>query len=129
MHQNEAIVRQFCAAFNTGDVDILDQVLADDWADRPPIPGQPPGRDGEKSTIRAFRTVFPDIHFTLEDIVMTEGKVAVRSTAQGTQKDQFLGVAATNRAVAFMTMDIHELLKVALLKPGILKILWTTSTN
>lgn len=109
MHQNEILARQFYAAFNTGDVDILDQVLADDWADRPPIPGQPPGRDGEKSTIQWFRATFPDIHFTLEDVIVTEDKVTVRSTARGTHKGTFLGIAPTDRSVTFMTIDIHRI--------------------
>jgi len=33
MHQNERLARQFYAVFSTGDVDILDQILARDWAD------------------------------------------------------------------------------------------------
>lgn len=106
---NETLARQFYAAFNTGNVDILDDVLAKDWADRPAIPGQTPGPDGEKATIRAFRAAFPDVHFTLEDVVVTQDKVAVRSTIHATHQGEFLGIAPTNRSVTFMTMDIHRI--------------------
>lgn len=109
MHQNERLVRQFYAVFSTGDVDILDQILSKDWADRPPIPGQPPGRDGEKATIQAFRIAFPDIQFTLEDVIVAANKVTVRSTACGTHRGEFLGVAPTQRTVSFMTIDIHQI--------------------
>lgn len=109
MHQNERLARQFYAAFSTGDVDILDQILSKDWADRPPIPGQPPGRDGEKATIQAFRIAFPDIQFTLEDVIVAADKVTVRSTARGTHRGEFLGVAPTQRTVSFMTIDIHQI--------------------
>jgi steroid delta-isomerase-like uncharacterized protein len=109
MHQNERLVRQFYAVFSTGDVDILDQILSKDWADRPPIPGQPPGRDGEKATIQAFRIAFPDIQFTLEDVIVAADKVTVRSTARGTHQGEFLGVAPTQRTVSFMTIDIHQI--------------------
>ncbi|GAA6620232.1 ester cyclase [Scytonema sp. NUACC26] len=106
---NETLARQFYAAFNTGNVDILDDILAVDWADRPAIPGQAPGPDGEKATIRAFRTAFPDVQFTLEDILVTENKVAVRSTIHATHQGKFLGIAPTNRSVTFRTMDIHRI--------------------
>lgn len=109
MHQNERLARQFYAVFSTGDVDILDQILSKDWADRPPIPGQPPGRDGEKATIQAFRIAFPDIQFTLEDVIVAADKVIVRSTARGTHRSEFLGVAPTQRTVSFMTIDIHQI--------------------
>ena len=109
MLQNEILVRQFYDAFNTGNVDILDQVLADDWADRPPILGQAPGRDGEKSTIRAFRTAFPDVYFKLEDVIVTDDKVTVRSTVRATHRGEFLRIAPTYRAVSFMTIDIHRI--------------------
>jgi len=93
-----------------------------DWADRPPIPGQPPGRDGE--TIQAFRIAFPDIQFTLEDVIVAADKVIVRSTARGTHRGEFLGVVPTQRTVSFMTIDIHQLPTTKLLKRGI----WRTFT-
>ena len=38
----------FYQTFNTGQPDLLDQVLAPDWVDFPLNPGQGPGRDGFK---------------------------------------------------------------------------------
>jgi len=106
MHQNERLARQFYAVFSTGDI-LSIRYLG--LGRRPPIPGQPPGRDGEKATIQAFRIAFPDIQFTLEDVIVAADKVIVRSTARGTHRGEFLGVAPTQRTVSFMTIDIHQI--------------------
>ena len=105
----ENIARQFYDVFNTGNVDILDNLLADDWADRPALPGIPPGREGEKSAVKGFRQAFPDVRFVLDDVIVAEDKVTVRSTVHGTHKGEFLGVEPTNRSVTFTTIDIHRI--------------------
>jgi hypothetical protein len=42
----EAIVRSFSEPFNTGDTNVYDTILAEDWVDTPLGPGQQPGRAG-----------------------------------------------------------------------------------
>ncbi len=56
---NEAIVRAFYEAFNTGDTSIDDTILAEDWADHPLSPGQQPGRAGFAPVVAGFRSIFP----------------------------------------------------------------------
>ena len=65
---NAALARQFYRVLNTGDLSLLKGVLAPNWAAHPLNPGQGPGRDGFGPVVRAFRTSFPDLHFTIEDL-------------------------------------------------------------
>jgi len=105
----EALARRFYDLFNSGDLTLLDRVLASDWADHPLSPGQGPGRAGFAPVVRAFRAAFPDLHLTNEDVIVARDKVVVRSTARGTHKGPFLGVAPTGRRVAFRAVDIHRI--------------------
>ena len=102
------LARNFYAVLNTGDLALLDQTLAEDWVENPLAPGQGPGRDGYKPVVAFFRTAFPDVHFTLEDILVSGNKVTVRTRVTGTHQGLFLGVAATGRSVTFTTIDIHR---------------------
>ena len=107
----EAAVRQYYEAMNTGNTDLLDEILADDWEDIPLLPGIEPGRENYKPTIAWLRGIFPDFTVTNEDIfVSAEGdKVAVRSVTRGTHSGEMMGIPATGEEVAFRAFDIHQL--------------------
>jgi ketosteroid isomerase-like protein len=69
----EAAVRQFYQALSTGDADLLDEILADDWEDIPPPPGAGSGRESFKAQGLAWmRTIFPDLVITNEDIIVSK---------------------------------------------------------
>jgi steroid delta-isomerase-like uncharacterized protein len=54
-----------------------------------------------KEARRTLLHVFPDLSVRVEDVIEQEGKVAVRWTATATHRGDGLGVAPTNRKVAF----------------------------
>ncbi len=105
----EATVRRFYEAVSSGNAGLADEVLAPDWEDIPLNPGQGPGREGYKQTIAYLRGVFPDLNITIEDIVVSGDRVAVRSVARGTHSGEILGVPATGRQVEFRAFDFHRL--------------------
>jgi predicted ester cyclase len=46
-----------------------------------------------------IRAAFPDIHYTLEDLVAEGDKVVLRWSAGGTHKGDFMSVAPTSKRV------------------------------
>ena len=52
---------------------------------------------------------FPDIQFTLEDLLAAEDKVVAHFTARGTQTGAFQGIPATGRAAAVSGIAIYRL--------------------
>ena len=96
---------------NTGDTSMLAEVLAPDWEDIPLSPGRGPGREGYRSVIAWLLNVFPDLTIAQDDIVVQGDRVAVRSSARGTQRAEILGVAPTGRQIEFETFDFHRLEK------------------
>lgn len=105
----EATVRRFYEAMSSGDVGLADEVLASDWEDIPLPPGTGRGPDGYKRTVAYLRGVFPDLDVTVEDVVVSGERAAVRSVARGTHSGEILGVPATGRRVEFRAFDFHRL--------------------
>jgi steroid delta-isomerase-like uncharacterized protein len=46
-------------------------------------------------------TIFPDIHFTIEDLIAERDRVVSHWTATGTQKGEFIEIPATNKNIKF----------------------------
>jgi steroid delta-isomerase-like uncharacterized protein len=82
-------------AFGQGNLEILDELCADDFVDHDPIDGDR-GLDGVKESIKGYRDAFPDLGFTIDDIFAAGDKVVVRWTAQGTFENEFMGQQPTH---------------------------------
>jgi predicted ester cyclase len=105
--ENKAIIRRYIEeAWNKGNVNIIDQVMADNYARYIPGPELPLDREGQKQRIRAFRLAFPDFHLTIDDMVAEGDKVAFRMTGTGTQHGTFMGIAPTGRQTTITIIDI-----------------------
>jgi len=62
--------------------------------------GQTYGREGLKRRVTLFRTAFPDIHFTIERLLVDHDQVAVQYTFEGTQTGQFGELAPTGQKIS-----------------------------
>ena len=101
--QDKATVRRIpLEAFNTGDVDVIDQVLAPGFTNHAvPAPGLPPGREGIKAFIRACRTAFPDYKSTVLHEIAEGDLVAMHVRTSGTMKGDFAGMTATGKSATW----------------------------
>jgi predicted ester cyclase len=93
-------------AMRTGNTGLLDQVIAGNAVDHNPVPGQSPGRDGIKRAFAEFRTAFPDMRTTVEDMVAEGDKVACRVTVRMTHRGTFQKVKPTGKQVTLSGIDI-----------------------
>src|SRR5688572_14089139 len=67
--ENKTIARRFNdEVWDKGDEAALEELFAEDAVDHGAIPGQPPGREGHKHQLALFRSAFPDLRVTSEDI-------------------------------------------------------------
>jgi predicted ester cyclase len=66
-------------------------------------------RDGQKQLLTQFRTGFPDIQITIEEVIVQDDRIAFRSTMRGTHLGEFLGIPPTSRAVTVGLVDIIHL--------------------
>ncbi len=63
-------------------------------------------REGQKQLLTGFRTAFPDIQLTVEEMIAEDDKIAFRSTMRGTHQGDFLGIAATGHRVTVSLLDV-----------------------
>ena len=80
--------------FGKGHLDLIDEVCTEQYVDHDPLLGDR-GREDVKQTIGGYREAFPDLAFTIEDIVAADDKVVVRWRAEGTFENQFMGQEPT----------------------------------
>ena len=67
------------------------------------------GRDGIKQFARMFRTAFPDLQCTMEDVLAEGDKVALRWVSRGTHKGDLMGTAATGKQVIFRGIQMQRI--------------------
>jgi steroid delta-isomerase-like uncharacterized protein len=104
---NRAVARRFGeAVWGRGDMEAADAVLAEDFVEHNPAPGQGPGREGHKQVLEQWRAAFPDLTLTNEDVVAEGDKVALRWTARGTHKGPLMGLPPTDHEVTLTGIDI-----------------------
>jgi len=109
LHQR---VATFYRAFSGG-TDLLDGVVTPDWEHIPLNPGQGPGLDGIKPTIKGIGQSFTDFEIVVHDVIDGRGsdgngKVGVRAEMRGTHTVALFGIAATGRAVSIPIHDVHD---------------------
>ena len=85
---------------------MADEIIAPDFVDYDPVPGQRPGPDGYKEMVGAFRAAFPDLRVKNEDVITEGDKVVVRWTARGTHSGALMNIPRTGRQVRLKGVDI-----------------------
>jgi predicted ester cyclase len=88
----------------------IEEYCAPDYVWHSPSPGVFPDLDraGMKQFGRAGFTAFPDLHYTLEDLIAEGDKVVHRFTMRGTHQGEFMGVAATGKVVTMTGIYISR---------------------
>ena len=107
---NIDVVRRLEEAYNTQDLDVLDELIADDFVAHTPGSDQiPPGREGIKAAHQMSMGAFPDRQVEIEDIFSEGDLVVVRQRMTGTNKGglPWFGLAANDKAID--TEDIQIL--------------------
>jgi steroid delta-isomerase-like uncharacterized protein len=104
--ENKAIAQQAVEAINAGDFAKLESLVAPDGADHAVPPGMPPTRDSAIQFLTMFRAAFPDLTYTLEDVIAEGDLVVQRATARGTMQGEFLGMPATGKSAAWGEIHI-----------------------
>jgi steroid delta-isomerase-like uncharacterized protein len=76
------------------------------------VPGRPEpmrGPAGYLAIIEMMRGGFPDIQWTLEEMVADGDKVAARFTMRGTHLGTFFGTPSTGKKIAVQALNIYRL--------------------
>ena len=107
---NKQTLRTFIEeVINQNRLDRADDLVKEDFIELDPLPGQQQGREGLKGVLAMMRTAFPDIHWTITEMVSEGDKVVSRFHWTGTHRAPFLGIPATGKSVLVNGVVIDRL--------------------
>ena len=98
--QNKAALRRFVdEIMNKGNLKVVDEFITADTIDHSLMPGQESGPEGFKQFVTMFRSAFPDLHVTIEDLIAEGDKLVAQVSTTGTHKGEFMGIAPTGKQI------------------------------
>ena len=108
---NKVVIRRlFEDVFNRGDVDVIDEIVAEEVIGHDATSNEPKhGRASVKQVAILFRTAFPGAYYPLADLIAEDDKVVARWGLQGIHQAEFMNVAPTQRAVKVTGIVIYRL--------------------
>jgi predicted ester cyclase len=93
VEENKAnLYRTFEEVWNKGNWSVIPEVISPDYDH-----GNYKGHGGYKQLVTMYRTAFPDIHITIDQVIGEGDWLAYRFTAQGTFKTRFADVEPTGK--------------------------------
>jgi steroid delta-isomerase-like uncharacterized protein len=108
--ENKVVMRRFVEFINTGSEKLAEELISPDAIFH--VPGRPEplrGPAGYLAVIGMMRGGFPDIQWTLEEMIAEDDKVAARFTMRGTHQGSFFGVPPTGKTIAVQAMNFYRL--------------------
>jgi steroid delta-isomerase-like uncharacterized protein len=107
--ENKAVVRRWVEAFNEGNLDAVDELLTDSYVRHDPNSPEVRGPEEERQLIAMYRSAFPDLRFTIEDMMAEDDRVATRLGISATHKGELLGIPPTENRLSFTAMELYRL--------------------
>src|SRR5438105_3379161 len=108
--ENKTLVRRFYEEIDKGNLDTMDELVAEAYLDHnpPPFPGLAPGREGLKQAFKIFRKATPGYHRVDEQIAEGD-KVVTRLTAIGKHEGDLPGAPRTGNDLTMTSITIHRI--------------------
>jgi steroid delta-isomerase-like uncharacterized protein len=110
LEPNKALIRRvFEEIIPAGDQAAMHDVMAADFLDHDPLPGQPAGAAGGEYVVSTMHTAHPDLRFTIDDLVAEADRVVIRWTLRGTNTGPMLGRPPSGQPVEYAAIVIFRI--------------------
>jgi steroid delta-isomerase-like uncharacterized protein len=105
---NKTIVRRlFEELWNKGHLPAADELIAATYSHHDAsTPDSGRGPESEKKRVTLYRTAFPDLRLTIEDIIAEGDSVVARWSGKGTHKGDLNGIAPTEKQFSISGVTI-----------------------
>jgi steroid delta-isomerase-like uncharacterized protein len=109
--ENKAIVRSlYEEVWNKRRVELVDELMSPSHAMHDNhLADSGVGPEAYKRNVALYIKGFPDLRFTVEDMVSEEDKVVVSWTASGTHKGEFRGIPPTGKKISVQGITINHI--------------------
>ena len=108
--QNKSVVRRWIEeGWNKGNLAVIDQVYIPNYVQHEPAPETVNSSEALKHYVGAYRTAFPDLNLSIEDLIAEGDKVVWRFKSSGHQSGPFMGMPATGKSGSITGIVIFRL--------------------
>lgn len=109
IEQNKALVRRYVEeVLNQKNLAIVNELFATTFVDHDSSMPEAKGPEGIKRLAGMVHTSFPDLHFTIEDLIAEGDRVVYRYSVRATHKKDFMGIPATDKQIRFTGIHIYR---------------------
>ena len=108
--QNKQLVRRFYEEIDKGNIEVLDELVAEEYLDHSPapFPGLPAGREGLKRAFKMFWEATPGYH-KIEEQIAEGDKVVTRLSCYGRHEGDLPGAPRTGNDLHMTSITIHRI--------------------
>ena len=106
---NKFLIRQvYGEALNHGNIGLIDTLFSSSFIDHS-TPNQALGTQGVKDYFVQVREGFPDMYVTIDDLIVEENTVVVRTTWRGTHQGVYEGTEPTGKGTIRTLIQIFRI--------------------
>jgi len=108
---NKFIIRRsFEELWNKGNLSVADEFFAPNYSHHDPsTPDLGRGPESEKKRATLYRTAFPDLRLTIEDIIAEGETVTARWSCRGTHRGDLSGIGPTGNQINISGVTVARL--------------------
>jgi steroid delta-isomerase-like uncharacterized protein len=107
--ENKTIVQRWWDRAGHGDLSVLDDLVGADYVYHNPATPGFETHEQHKQVILGFVNAFPDLEWTVDDVIAEADTVVLRSTFRGTHQGELLGVPPTGKRAEWPAIAIFRL--------------------
>ncbi|TFC30840.1 ester cyclase [Cryobacterium sp. TMT2-18-3] len=100
--------QKFRDAVNSGELALINELVAENVVDNDPAPGQGAGPAGYQAFFAEMIAAFPDLHIRVEHVVANDTDVAFAYTLTGTHQGPLMGHSASGKSMSVRGMQISR---------------------
>lgn len=94
--------RYFEEVANGHQLELADELFAPEFGS----PGSVTGPDAARAALKSMWAAFPDLRFSIDELVAEDDRVVAKVTYTGTHRGTFLGVEPTGRPIRFTGVEL-----------------------
>ncbi len=110
--ENKDLARRFMEeVWNKGNLNFVDEVTDPNFLSHDPASPEDVGGgvEGTRRFVEMYRSAFPDLRMTVEDLIAEGDKVVVRWTARGTHQGELMGIPPSDNRVEVTGISIDRI--------------------
>jgi steroid delta-isomerase-like uncharacterized protein len=107
VERNKAIVCKFFEeVYNKRNFDVIEGIFSDDFDINDPNQDGMKGPESVKQFALRMHVAFPDIRFTVDELIAEGDKVVVHVTFRGTHLGEYMGISPTGNQVTVKGVEL-----------------------